>query len=89
MLATPVFAGEGKEITLKNRGGYVVFSHAAHVDGMKLACNDCHDKLYTNSKKHKKVSMQEMKNGKSCGFCHNGKRAFSVKSDCAKCHKKQ
>ena len=89
LLATPVFAGGGKDITLKNRGGDVVFSHAAHVDGMKLACNDCHDKLYTDSKKHKKVSMREMKNGKSCGFCHNGKRAFSVKSDCAKCHKKQ
>ena len=88
MLTTPVFAGGGGDITLKNRGGDVLFSHAAHVDGMKLACNDCHDKLYTDSKKHKKVSMKEMKNGKSCGFCHNGKRAFSVKSDCTRCHKK-
>jgi c(7)-type cytochrome triheme protein len=89
LLTTPVFAGGGKDITLKNKGGDVVFSHTAHVDGVKLACSDCHDKLYINSKKHKKVSMKEMKSGKSCGLCHNGKQAFSVKSDCAKCHKKK
>jgi c(7)-type cytochrome triheme protein len=89
LLATPVFAEDRKDITMNNKGGDVVFSHVAHVDGMKLACNDCHDKLYTNSKKHKKVSMKEMKSGQSCGFCHNGKKAFSVKNDCAKCHKKR
>ena len=88
LLATTVFAGGGKDITLKNKGGDVVFSHATHVDGMKLACIDCHDKLFINSKRHKKVSRKEMKNGKSCGLCHNGKRAFSVKNDCARCHKK-
>src|SRR5690349_10128739 len=89
LLAAPAFAGGGKDIALKNKGGDVVFSHAAHVDGMKLACNECHDRLYTNSKKHRKVSMKEMKSGKSCGLCHNGKRAFSVRSDCGRCHKKR
>ena len=87
LLTTPIFAGGGKEITLKNEGGDVVFPHTTHVDGMKLACNECHDKLFINSKTHKKVSMKELQNGESCGLCHNGKRAFSVKSDCAKCHK--
>ena len=32
--------------------------------------------------------MKEMQKGKSCGACHNGKTAFSVKGDCTKCHKK-
>jgi c(7)-type cytochrome triheme protein len=32
--------------------------------------------------------MKDMEQGKSCGACHDGKGAFSVKGDCAKCHKK-
>ncbi len=32
--------------------------------------------------------MKQMQQGKSCGACHNGKKAFSVKGDCVKCHKK-
>jgi c(7)-type cytochrome triheme protein len=78
----------GGDITLKNIGGNVIFSHEAHVAGMGLKCNECHDKLYTNAKQHKKVTMKQMQKGKSCGACHNGKAAFSVAGDCAKCHKK-
>jgi c(7)-type cytochrome triheme protein len=32
--------------------------------------------------------MKEMQKDKSCGSCHNGKTAFSVKGNCATCHKK-
>ena len=78
----------GGEITLKNKGGDVVFSHEAHVDGMQLGCTQCHDKLYLSQKQHKTVTMKQMQKGKSCGACHNGKKAFSVKGSCAKCHKK-
>jgi c(7)-type cytochrome triheme protein len=55
---------------------------------MGQKCQECHPKLYTNAKQHKKVSMKEMQKGKSCGACHNGKIAFSVKGDCGKCHTK-
>jgi c(7)-type cytochrome triheme protein len=65
-----------------------VFSHAAHVEGMGQKCQECHPKLYTNAKQHKAVTMKAMQKGKSCGACHDGKKAFSVKSDCTKCHKK-
>jgi len=78
----------GGDITLKNKGGDVVFSHDIHVEGMVLACTDCHDKLYLSKGQHKAVTMKQMRSGKSCGACHNGKKAFSVKGNCAKCHKK-
>jgi c(7)-type cytochrome triheme protein len=88
LVATPVLAAiGGGDITLKNKGGTVVFSHEIHVAGAQK-CTACHDKLYTNSKQHKKVSMKEMQKGKSCGACHNGKTAFSVTGDCTRCHKK-
>jgi c(7)-type cytochrome triheme protein len=89
LVATPLFAAAGAgDITLKSQGGTVVFSHESHVEGMALACTECHDKLYLSKGQHKAVTMKQMQKGKSCGACHNGKKAFSVKSDCAKCHKK-
>lgn len=78
----------GGDITFKSRGGDVLFSHENHVSASGQKCTSCHDKLYTNSKKHKKNTMKEMQKAKSCGSCHNGTSAFSVKGDCAKCHKK-
>jgi c(7)-type cytochrome triheme protein len=78
----------GGEITMKNKGGDVLFSHAAHVSGAGKKCTTCHPKLYTDVKQHKSVTMKAMQKGKSCGACHDGKEAFSVKDNCAKCHKK-
>lgn len=89
LVAAPVLAAVGGgDIPLKNMGGDVMFSHDTHVDGLKLACIECHDKLYLSKGQHKTVTMKQMQKGKSCGLCHNGKKAFSVKGDCAKCHKK-
>ena len=77
----------GGEVTLKVKGAKnVAFSHETHVNGVALECTECHSKLYTNAAGHKHTSMKQMKEGKSCGACHNGKQAFSVKGDCAKCH---
>lgn len=89
LLAAPVLAlVGGGDITLKSKGGKVVFSHETHVSGSGLKCTACHDKLFTSSKKHKHMTMKAMQKGKFCGACHNGKIAFSVKGDCARCHKK-
>ena len=68
--------------------GKVVFSHERHVTGAGLACTECHAALFTTKEKHKKVVMAQMQKGKSCGACHNGTKAFSVKSDCGRCHAK-
>ncbi len=62
--------------------GPVVFSHTAHLRTMQ--CGACHSKLYKTAQ-NPTVSMAEMEKGKSCGACHNGKKAFAV-ADCVKCH---
>ncbi len=67
----------------------VVYSHEDHVIKAKLKCTDCHYQIYTNHAQHKAVGMEGMRNGKSCGICHNGTRAFSVADqlNCSKCHR--
>ena len=62
--------------------GKVVFSHSVHGTG----CNECHPKLFEKKRSNSRISMKAMERGKSCGACHNGKRAFSVTGDCVKCH---
>ncbi len=71
--------------------GKVTFDAKVHAD-KKLKCDDCHKspKLFEMKKGTNKPTMAAMNEGKSCGACHDGKKAFSVKApaDCAKCHKK-
>lgn len=69
------FAGGGK--------GKVVFNGSTHA---KDKCNVCHPAMW-KMVKGEKMTMAEMKAGKKCGACHNGKKSFGLK-DCAKCHKK-
>jgi len=64
--------------------GNVTFSHAFHT-GM-YGCAECHPRLYLPGKGNKSVSMTAMEGEKSCGACHDGKSAFTVKENCAKCH---
>ncbi len=78
----------GGNVIMKNKGGATTFSHEVHVEGAELQCQKCHPKLYTNVKQHKSVTMKAMEQGKSCGACHNGKAAFSVKENCESCHQK-
>ena len=81
------FAGVGGgDLTIKNEGGDTVFSHATHVADAGLKCQECHPKLYTNTRQHRVVTMAMMEQGQSCGACHDGKAAFSVKARCESCH---
>jgi c(7)-type cytochrome triheme protein len=70
--------------------GKVTFSHEAHLaKGEK--CTDCHTKIFKMTKGQRSVlKMADMEKGQSCGVCHNGKVAYSVKdkANCTKCHKK-
>ena len=64
--------------------GDVLFSHKFHM-GM-YSCGECHPKLYIPGKDNATVSMTGMEEKKSCGACHDGKSAFTVKENCEKCH---
>ncbi len=77
----------GGDVEFKVQGaGPVVFSHDSHVGAHFQACTDCHAGLFTTRLQHKPVSMAQMEKGASCGACHNGLRAFSVKENCQLCH---
>lgn len=76
------FAGGGS--------GKVTFSHEKHA-AKSPKCTDCHTKVFKMTKGQRSApKMAEMEKGQSCGTCHNGQAAFSVKTqaDCAKCHQK-
>lgn len=62
-----------------------LFSHNIHIE-MPYRCDECHNKLYVPGPNRKHDTMRDMELGKSCGVCHDGKTAFSVKGDCQKCH---
>lgn len=64
--------------------GTLIFKHSKHL-GM-YTCTDCHNTLFKTDRSNTHFSMFQMQQGKSCGSCHEGTTAFSVKGDCVKCH---
>ena len=75
-----------QEVTYTVKGaGSVKFSHNFHM-GM-YGCAECHTGLYQPRKGNPVVTMSGMEARKSCGTCHDGKSAFTVKENCARCHK--
>jgi c(7)-type cytochrome triheme protein len=62
--------------------GNVTFAHEPHTK--KLLCIECHPRLFKPGR-NRSVTMAEMENGKSCGACHKGKKAFAL-ADCSRCH---
>ena len=71
-----------------NSPGKVSFEHAKHLaKGAK--CADCHPKLFAMKKGGTKLAMDSMGEGKTCGACHDGKKAFGVMDGekCLTCHK--
>jgi c(7)-type cytochrome triheme protein len=80
----------GKTVEFSSPKGKVTFDGKAHAD-KGLKCADCHikPKLFEMKKGGDKITMAAMNDGKFCGACHDGNKAFSVKAtaNCAKCHK--
>jgi c(7)-type cytochrome triheme protein len=71
-----------------NSPGKVSFEHAKHLaKGAK--CADCHPKLFAMKKGGTKLAMDSMGEGRTCGACHDGKKAFGVMDGekCLTCHK--
>lgn len=79
----------GKTVEFASSKGKVTFDGKVHAD-KGLKCADCHSKpkLFEMKKGGDKMPMAAMNDGKFCGACHDGKKAFSVKAaaDCVKCH---
>jgi len=79
-----------KDITYDTVGaGKVVFSHKVHlkkksVKSPNVSCKSCHST--PASSKKTTYTMADMEQGKSCGKCHTGQKAFSL-SQCTGCHK--
>lgn len=90
---SPVFFAEAKkigggDITYPSKAlGNVVFKHSVHPDSVKNNCSACHPKIFKQKKFTSGMKMADINKGKYCGVCHDGKKAFSVKT-CVKCHKK-
>jgi c(7)-type cytochrome triheme protein len=80
----------GRTVEFASPKGKVTFDGKTHADN-GLSCTECHakPKLFEMKKGGDKITMAAMNEGKFCGSCHDGKKAFSVKAstDCVKCHK--
>ena len=88
-LAAPAAAVVGGgDVTFEVKGAEkAVFSHDRHVVGAKLGCRDCHPKLYLDTARSKRVTMEQMEKAKrSCGACHDGNRAVGL-DQCDSCHR--
>jgi c(7)-type cytochrome triheme protein len=71
-----------------NSPGPVTFDHGKHL-ASGARCADCHPKLFTMRKGTAKLTMDAMAEGKACGSCHNGQKAFATMDgdQCLTCHK--
>ena len=70
--------------------GKVFFSHPIHTNAGNT-CATCHEgplPLFPQNRSPKVYLMSDMYEGKTCGTCHNAKRAFSS-MECTRCHSKQ
>jgi len=86
----PTAAGavpKGKTLTWESSEGTAVFAGKSHA-GSGLKCKDCHKGLFKRKHGTAKMTMKELNEGKYCGSCHDGKRAFDTTSEtnCRKCH---
>jgi c(7)-type cytochrome triheme protein len=79
----------GGDITFTMKGaGPVVFTHDNHAARVGLKCSECHYRIFSTVAKHSSVTMAEMQQqGRSCGACHDGVRAFDVRTNCNRCHR--
>lgn len=71
-----------KTFTYAASGFPAKFNHESHA---KLGCRECHQGVFPMKKGLSRMTMDAMYQGRYCGACHNGKKAFPS-SECARCH---
>ena len=66
--------------------GPVVFRHATHFELAENRCTACHPRPFRMLRPERLVTHDEMNAGRSCGLCHDGRKAAPVDDDCGHCH---
>lgn len=66
--------------------GPVVFRHAAHFELAGNKCTACHPGPFRMLRPERRVTHDEMNAGRSCGICHDGRKAAPVDDECDHCH---
>lgn len=91
MWSTTVLAvPKGRSLTFaRSTMGKVVFDGTVHNNNAKNGCRQCHNpQLFPKMKQGTvHINMKNIYAGEQCGFCHNGKQAFSARGNCKRCHK--
>lgn len=70
-------------VSYKAMGLTAEFSHERHLK--KARCSNCHEAIFKMKTGANRITMDDMYQGRQCGACHNGKKAFSV-HECDRCH---
>lgn len=61
------------------------FPHWIH--RIQYRCYVCHPKVFEMKAGANEITMEKMRQGESCGACHNGAIAFGVDfQNCGRCH---
>jgi len=89
---TPIFAAEeegGSTIVFIKPVRAVIFEHKLHLAN-NLSCADCHPAIFEEKLRQVEnkadFTMAAFDQGKYCGACHNGTKAFSSNTRCTWCH---
>ncbi len=62
------------------------FPHWIH--RTQFRCYVCHDAIFQMKAGADHITMDDVRDGRFCGHCHNGKTAFAVGFDtCERCHR--
>jgi c(7)-type cytochrome triheme protein len=72
--------------------GKVTFRHASHVDTERPSCSSCHTEQFKMVRwDATPVEELDMHDRRYCGACHDGQKAFDLKSgdNCSTCHRSE
>ncbi len=89
LVVTSSLAVEG-DVVLKRQGEGTslppaVFPHWFH--RIRFKCYACHPAIFELKAGANAITMDDIREGKFCGACHNGKTAWEVSFDtCNRCH---
>ncbi len=79
----------GDVMYIPKSAGRVTFKHEYHVNLKGQKCSNCHYKPFQMAAGSYQMDIKTLTKGDFCGMCHNGAKAFDLKSagSCKKCHK--